>query len=211
MKSDSSCKDRRNATLKYYEDNAKAFVESTRAIDMQSLYEPFLSLLPKNAHILDAGCGPGRDTLYFLNHGYRVTAFDASETMVSMAAQLTSLPVLRLYFQQIEFKEGFDAIWACASLLHVSRHEMNDVIGRIVRSLKPGGAFYASFKYGNGESIRNGRFFNDYDEQSFDELIRNYSSIELLRTWRTLDIRQDRMGESWLNVLMKKLDSDNPQ
>ena len=41
--------------------------------------QTFLSLLPKNATILDAGCGPGRDCEYFVQHGLRVVGVVGSE------------------------------------------------------------------------------------------------------------------------------------
>jgi hypothetical protein len=34
------------------------------------LYKPFLSLLPPGGHILDAGCGSGRDALEFKRWGF---------------------------------------------------------------------------------------------------------------------------------------------
>jgi hypothetical protein len=43
-------------TLAYYDGQAESFIENTRYIDMNEFYRPFLELLPKEAHILDAGC-----------------------------------------------------------------------------------------------------------------------------------------------------------
>ncbi len=56
--------------MDYYENNAKVFVESTLSVDMQSLYNCFLPLLPERANILDAGCGSGRDTKFFIERGH---------------------------------------------------------------------------------------------------------------------------------------------
>ena len=40
-------------TKNYYDNNAQGFVDSTFLVDMQSLYQPFLNLLPDFGRILD--------------------------------------------------------------------------------------------------------------------------------------------------------------
>ena len=63
-------------TLKYYAKNTEEFIASTLEADMSATQEKFLALLPKGAHILDLGCGSGRDSLFFLQQGFQVTAVD---------------------------------------------------------------------------------------------------------------------------------------
>lgn len=191
-------------TLSYYEANAKRFFENTRDIDMDVIYEPFLSLLPPGAHILDAGCGSGRDSSAFLRRGYEVTAFDASKTMGELASHHIGRPVRHMSFDQVHFAEDFDGIWACASLLHVPRHDMVAVLERLGGSLKEEAAMYTSFRYGRGEAVRDGRLFNDYDEGSFRGLLQSRPELEILKVWRTSDIRPNRDGVTWLNVLLRK-------
>ena len=70
----------------YYDEYADHFRGRTAALPMNAAYEPFLRQLPACAHILDAGCGPGRNAAAFLSHGYRVTAIDASPAMVQLAS-----------------------------------------------------------------------------------------------------------------------------
>ncbi len=77
---------------------------------MGSLYEPFLTLLPADAHIMDAGCGSGRDALAFLGKGYEVTAIDASEAMVKLASRHIGHRVLKLSLDRIEFENCFDGV-----------------------------------------------------------------------------------------------------
>jgi SAM-dependent methyltransferase len=192
-------------TVEYYNAKAREFFESTVNVDMTGHYREFLRLVPQGGRILDAGCGSGRDSLYFLNRGYRVTAFDASPVLAQMSSELIGQPVAVLRFQDLDFDEEFDGVWACASLLHVPRSEMPDVLQRLTRALKPNGVLYASFKYGDGEGERNGRFFNDYDERSFQLLLRNHPDLELVSFWVSEDVRPGREGEKWLNVLVRRI------
>ena len=76
-------------SIDYYNKNAEVFITNTINVDMSSFYKRFLSLIPDGGRLLDAGCGSGRDTEYFLTHGYRVDAYDASEAMAGHAAKLT--------------------------------------------------------------------------------------------------------------------------
>jgi len=192
------------STRKYYTDKAKEFFDSTVSIDMGNLYQPFLELMPQNAKILDAGCGSGRDSLYFMKKGFSVTAFDYSKEMVQLSSDLIGKPVLLMSFDDINFDEEFDGIWACASLIHVGKKEMKDVIEKLIRALKPEGILYASFKYGDKEEIRNDRLFSDFTETSFQRLISEIPSLELIKSWKTADVRADRKNECWFNILMRR-------
>lgn len=73
----------------YYNQRSQSFFDQTVDINMKELYEPFLKLLPPSTHILDAGCGSGRDTKAFLELGYTVTAIDAAEAMVALSSEFT--------------------------------------------------------------------------------------------------------------------------
>jgi SAM-dependent methyltransferase len=204
MSSDRSSSSPHEQTLSYYEANAQRFVQDTRDLDMDSIYEPFLTLLPPGARILDAGCGSGRDSRAFLERGYEVTALDASQAMVEHASRHIGRPVLHMSFDQVRFREHFDGVWACASLLHVPGHGMAEVLERLGTALKTGGVMYASFRYGEGEAIRGDRLFNDYDETNLDDLLRGRRDLGLLKVWRTTDLRPDRGDITWLNVLLQK-------
>jgi SAM-dependent methyltransferase len=146
-----------DATYDWYESNAKKYFAATIDINMTTLSVPFLSYMRPNASILDAGCGSGRDTVYFNGRGYHVTAFDYSTAIMKLATKLTGQEVLQLSFQELRFENQFNGVWACSSLLHVPMDEMHDAIYRLSRSMKIDGVLYASFKYGKGERNRNGR------------------------------------------------------
>lgn len=191
-------------TINFYNQNAESFVQGTLNVDMQSLYRPFVRQLPKNALILDAGCGSGRDSKAFIDMGYRVEAIDASEAMVEHASTYSGIDVQHKTFQQVDVINRYDAIWSCASLLHVPLAELPEVIAKLSRSLKSNGVWYLSFKYGNTERIKDGRTFTDLDEVSLEALLSHQHDIEIVETWVTEDARPDR-AEKWLNAIVHKV------
>ena len=190
-------------TLKYYQDNAQTFFDGTVNVDMSSLYETFTQHLAPGARVLDAGCGSGRDAKAFLEMGYQVEACDASPAMVELAREHTGLPVQLMTFADVDWKEEFDGIWCCASLLHVPALELPGVMRRLADALKPGGVWYVSFKYGDGEREVDGRRFTDRNEASLRRMLAVVQEIEIKSLWTTLDKRPGR-DEVWLNGVLQK-------
>ena len=193
-----------NQTIDYYNKNSEKFYKNTVHIDLSELYPKFLRHIPDNGTILDLGCGSGRDSLYFLEKGYIVTSVDASEEMVRLSSELTGQKTQYLRMQDIEFKNEFNGIWACASLLHIDKKLTESVFNILCNALRDDGVLYASYKYGKGTSILEDRYYNNYDETSFAEVIDNINNFEILTNWITKDLRPDRQDEKWLNVILKK-------
>ncbi len=192
-------------TSRYYEEHAKEFYDQTVSVNMASVYPAFLEEIRPGGHILDAGCGSGRDTLYFRDHGYQVTAFDACEKLAALASNLTGQNVLTLRFEEITFEGIFDGVWACASLLHISRGGMDAVMVKLTDALKPNGVMFVSFKLRNGEWEQNGRFFNGYDQHSFGALVQQHDALSVVSVWVSEDVRPERSREKWLNALLRRV------
>ena len=189
----------------YYDIHAEDFAKSTFDVDMSILYERFFRHLKPKSKILDAGCGSGRDSLAFKKMGHIVTAFDISPVMVSIASKNLSQPVLHCAFHEISFYEEFDAVWACASLLHIPLNELPAALEKLFSALVYGGILYMSFKYGNGERVaEDGRFFIDLNEAELKKLIERYEYVEFIDIWKTNDSRQERNHEMWLNTVLCK-------
>jgi SAM-dependent methyltransferase len=188
----------------YYQQHARTFFADTVDVDMTPLYRRFLPLLPDRARILDAGCGSGRDARVFATLGHHVTAFDASPALAALAERHLGQPVACLRFQGIAWQAAFDGIWACASLLHVPAAELPEVMQQLCLALKPGGALYASFKYGSGEREHHGRRFTDLDESGLAAVLRGVPVLEAVETWTTGDLRPGREAERWLNTLLRR-------
>ncbi len=187
----------------YYNTNAKDFFEGTVSADMSAHYTAFLEKLSEEAHILDVGCGSGRDSLYFKKLGYKITAMDISTQLCKLASEYIGQEVLELSFQDMAFEAEFDGIWACASLLHVPSGELPAITGKLKKALKVGGILFASFKYGDFEGERSGRYFYDLTEQKAEQIFRD-SGFKVEKMWITEDVRPERVDEKWLNVLAIK-------
>ncbi len=191
-------------TLSYYNQNADAFIEGTQKADMSKQYRLFSKYLSPACKLLDLGCGSGRDSAYFSSLGFEVTAVDGSEELCKRVKENYGIKALCIKFEDLSFVSEFDAIWACASLLHVKKADMPNVLGKVSAALKPGGVLYASFKYGSDERVCDGRFFNDYTQNDLDTLLTTENQLSLLEYWITEDVRPDRSGERWLNFIAKK-------
>lgn len=193
-----------NETLDYYNQNADSFIEGTQNADMTEQYLFFLKYLSPGCKLLDLGCGSGRDSAYFSSLGFQVTAIDGSEELCKRVRENYLIDALCISFEDISFAAEFDAVWACASLLHVKKADMPKVMSKVSAALKPGGVLYASFKYGSEERVCNGRFFNDYTQNDLDTLLTSENQLSLLEYWITEDVRPERSGERWLNFIAKK-------
>lgn len=187
----------------YYRTHADDFRERTESLPIDSVYEPFLKLLPRHARILDAGCGSGRDAVAFHSRGYRVTAIDASPEMVRVAKS-HGIDAHVTTFQNMTFKTEFDGIWACASVLHVPHAEVPEVLRRFARALKPQGVLYVSLKEGHGERVaEDGRFFSYFTLDEFSQLLMSEGLFEVLKAWKNDSPDSSGAVRSWLNFLAR--------
>lgn len=191
-------------TIDYYNRNVQSFINGTVSVDFTQIQSAFLELLPKDACILDFGCGSGRDTKYFLDCGYQVDAMDGSMELCRTASKYTGIHVKQKLFQELDAVEKYDGIWASASILHVKKAELSGIIHRMSLATKKNGIIYISFKYGDFEGERNGRYFTDMTESSMKELLENFPELNVEKQWITGDVRPGRGDERWLNIILRK-------
>ena len=194
-------------TIDYYNQNADAFASGTINVEFTEVQDKFLSYLPSDAYILDFGCGSGRDAKYFLSKGLQVDATDGSEELCKIAEKTAGIPVKRMLFSELGETEKYDGIWACSSILHLPKDELKGVMEKMIRATKNGGYIYTSFKYGESEGYRNGRYFTDFTEERFAEFLKDLPQLMITEEWISRDARPGRSDERWLNLILKKSDT----
>lgn len=196
-------------TLDYYETYAKDFFSQTINVDMQNVYQPFLENLPSGKQtILDVGCGSGRDSIFFSNQGFVVTAIDGSQNLIDLAKQTdTRIDWQCLTFDEIanqNWQSQFTGIWACASLLHVPFDDLPKILNDLLSCLKPNGVLYASFKYGDSERKKGSRFFCDINEERWQLIENQLNNAKPLKFWQTIDNRKN-LQDIWFNLILISL------
>ncbi|MBU1413959.1 class I SAM-dependent methyltransferase, partial [Myxococcota bacterium] len=199
-------KDTQRETIESYNRDWGKYFRDTAYLDLSHVYQVFRKHIPRGGKILDAGCGVGRDTRYFIQHGYRVVAFDASEKMVELCSQYPFGYCLHHAFDDLERIEEFDGVWACASLLHLQLIDLKDALSRLVNSLTPDGVLYFSLKSmecGCQYESQNGKTYYFYDKNLIDSFVQNDLMLDQIDIWKT-ESKKKSDGREWDNYLYKK-------
>jgi 2-polyprenyl-3-methyl-5-hydroxy-6-metoxy-1,4-benzoquinol methylase len=191
-------------TLEFYDENARSYV-GARPEEMSLDLRTFLLRLKSGASILELGCGSGLDAMEMEHLGFNVTPTDGSPSMAAIASEKLGRKINVLRFGDLNAEGRYDAVVACASLLHVPVQGLPQVLQRIWTSLKPGGWHFASFKTdGQAAHDEHGRFYN-YLSRS--EAATAYQSAG---DWQTLHFENyDGVGHfsapaRWLTVTAQK-------
>ncbi len=162
-------------TLDYYNKNAKLYFEQTVEGNLEENYNAFLSEIPENSYILDFGCGSGRDCKYFIDKGYKVKAIDGSIEMCKLASKYIKQDVQCMKFEELNDENTYDGIWACASILHIPKETLPEILNKMITALKNGGIIYTSFKKGEGYKIEEGKYYNFLTREELEHIIARFN------------------------------------
>lgn len=195
---------RRSAVAGWYDARAEAFAAAFAGLDKQDAYARFLAGVPAGGRILDAGCGAGRDSAYFLGNGYQVEACDLSPAMARLAHQRTGLDVRVADLLEAAWAPEFDGVWAMSSLLHLPRAEAARAVAGLARALRPGGVLLVSGKHGDREWMKDGVWFSALDEAWLDGFLAANPGLRLRESWRRPDDRPGREREEWFTFLLER-------
>ena len=121
-------------------------------IDIYLLDQILKGRFSTDMKILDAGCGEGRNAVYFINAGYQIFGVDQNETAIQYCRYLAK-SLNKNYdahrfqvagLEEISFHDhAFDAV-ICSAVLHFAQDESNfwQMMNEMLRVLKPGGTLW---------------------------------------------------------------------
>jgi len=145
-------------TIAAYDAFAAAYRDGTAAKPeaVLALVERFAEELPPDSRVLEIGSGPGHGAAVLEAAGLSVRRTDVSPEFVRLLRRAGHQadvidPLTDDLFDPVRPLERYDAVWADACLLHVSRANLPLVLARLADATKSAGLFYASFKEGDGE------------------------------------------------------------
>lgn len=110
----------------------------------------FINALPKDAHVLDLGCGPGTAAGHMSAAGLKVDAVDASAQMVRAANFKDGVTARQASFDDLNAHSEYHGVWANFSLLHAPRDHLLRHLEAIAHSLRDRGLFHIGMKTGTG-------------------------------------------------------------
>ena len=139
----------------------------------------FLDAVGQRAHVLDLGCGAGRDMAWLESQGAKVIGADLSKGMLSQARQVVRGPLVQADMLMLPFPPGtFNGVWCMASLLHLPKSEAPSALAEIKRILIPGGTLALGLHEGDGETWEVNpyhgtaeRFFSRYQVDEVEEML----------------------------------------
>ncbi len=140
--------------VKSYFERAEVVADYARAVDEVGLWKSeeavICSLVPKDAAVLELGCGAGRIGINLARRGYsNVLSTDFSENMVKIAEAIGARDGLKMSFAVCDATatalpdESFDAaIFGFNGLMQIPKAEnRKNAVREIFRVLKSGGIF----------------------------------------------------------------------
>jgi SAM-dependent methyltransferase len=193
-----------SSTLDFYSSSASVYVASGAGGVSRHL-PAFLDLLPPKGRILELGCGGGRDAEAMIAAGFSVDPTDGTPEIARRAEARLGQSVRVMRFDELDAVEVYDAIWASASLLHVPRISLPQILGLIVKALKPGGVHFASYKGGGMEGRdRYGRYFNYLSREGITEAYACSGPWKVLSASEYLGGGYDGQQGPWIAITVRK-------
>jgi 2-polyprenyl-3-methyl-5-hydroxy-6-metoxy-1,4-benzoquinol methylase len=192
------------STVEFYETHAREYFDRTVSADLSSFYDAFSKRVRLGGRVLDAGCGSGRDLKNLRARGFEAVGIDASGALVELAIRYSGADCFKMRLEDVNFKANFDAVWACASLLHVPKKRIVSVLQRLRKSLVEDGVLFASVQLGKGETLSpDGRFFAYYSAEELARVLK-MAGFSVDNSWISEDTLPSRQSLRWLNIFARE-------
>lgn len=193
-------------TLDYYNRSAVEFREGTRDHDVSQNIAALLRHIRGAPpwHILDLGCGPGRDLATFRDLGHVAVGLDGSPALAAMAREHSGCEVWEQDFLALRLPAArFDGIFANACLFHVPAQELPRVLRELHATLKPGGVLFSSNPRGhNQEGWSGGRYGVFHDLAAWRSFLEAAGFSELEHFYRPPGLPREQ--QPWLASVWRR-------
>ena len=191
-------------TIASYDAGADAFAERWFGFRLEENVNRFAAHLRPGARVLDVGCGVGRDVGHFQELGFDAVGIDLSAAMLTEARRRVDAPFVQADMRRLPFAGGsFDALWVCASLMHLPKAKAPAVLEEC-RRIAGHGHIFLALKRGEGErwvtKPDDGLpYFVAYYHPAEVELLMERAGFRVLETWQN----PPGPGQTapWLNVV----------
>lgn len=201
-------------TVAVYDTIAKEYADEIENYAPLKELTAFASLVPKGGRVLDVGCAAGRDSFYLASKGLKVIGIDLSEKLLKIARLRGShVDFQKQDMRKLKFAPSFfEGIWASASLLHLKREEVPDVLRQFNTLLKPTGVLFISVKQGEGEADvveklagSLSRHFTYFEPSELKELLKKAGfTVTRIFTWKKRPRHPDHRDLEWISCFAKK-------
>ncbi len=198
-------------TIQTFDETAEDYQKNTDNLAPTKLLDKFVNCLPKQAKVLDVGCGPGRDADYLQKQGLEIFGVDASQKMIELARQRNK----EVSFEVMDMRElnfapkNFDGVWASASVFFVDKETVKKVFAKIKEIMKKDGILFVSVKEGEGEIFspddRYGgrdKFYAYYQEAEIKGLL-EAAGFEIIDSSKKEASNKYQRKTVWINIFCK--------
>lgn len=190
----------------HYDQNAISYDVGTQDHDVSQNINAFLRAIKAEPpfHLLDFGCGPGRDLQTLAQLGHVATGLEGSPKAAQIARTKSACKILVQDFFNLDLPENtFDGIFANASLFHIPNKLLPKVLGHLWTSLKPNGILFSSNPRGNNEESWYGDRFGSYhDLEGWRSFMTNAQFTEIEYYYRPVGLPFEQ--QPWLASVWKK-------